>query len=295
MNTPLVSIIMPLYNKRAYVRRAIDSVRNQTHENWELIIVDDGSTDGSPAVVPSDDSRIRLFRQTNAGPSAARNNGISKARGEFVSFLDADDYYYPHKLEKEVQYLHEEKRAEWMLSGPKFRDSKGEVLTPRVTVFDDGLHSLSIAGKHINTMSISKNLLQRLGGFNEQMRCYEIAEFMIRCVLLQPKVFTYPHSLCRIVKVSDSAFTVLSHRIEGLRILAESVFSLANQYPDFENILAQRSRQQYLSYVTALIRSGEHRIALSFLIREYPHSYDKRWLKLLILASLPRLVSKRIV
>jgi glycosyltransferase involved in cell wall biosynthesis len=70
---------MPLYNKRDYVRRAIDSVVNQTFTEWELVIVDDGSTDGSASKIPGDDPRLRLYRQTNAGPAAARNRGISMA------------------------------------------------------------------------------------------------------------------------------------------------------------------------------------------------------------------------
>ena len=93
---------MPLYNKRAYVRRAIESVQKQTFRHWELIIIDDGSDDGSPEEIPESDGRIRFYKQTNAGPSIARNNGIKKARGKFVTFIDADDYYYPFKLEQEM-------------------------------------------------------------------------------------------------------------------------------------------------------------------------------------------------
>ena len=97
----MVSVIIPLYNKRSYVRRAIKSVREQKFPNWELIIIDDGSTEGSASEIPTDDGRIRVLEQENAGPAAARNRGIRNARGEFVAFLDADDYYYPQKLEED--------------------------------------------------------------------------------------------------------------------------------------------------------------------------------------------------
>src|SRR5271157_4444878 len=98
---PLVSVIMPLYNKRPYVERSIESISSQTYSNWELIIVDDGSTDGSADVVPRDDRRIKLLRQANSGPGAARNRGTEMASGDYLAFIDADDCYYPFKLEHE--------------------------------------------------------------------------------------------------------------------------------------------------------------------------------------------------
>jgi glycosyltransferase involved in cell wall biosynthesis len=104
-NIPSVTVIMALYNKRPYVRRAIESVRNQTFTGWELIIVDDGSTDGSACEIPENDPRIRLFRQENKGPGAARNTGLGRARGKYVSFLDADDEWLPSFLEAGITRL----------------------------------------------------------------------------------------------------------------------------------------------------------------------------------------------
>lgn len=96
---------MPLYNKRLYVKRAIQSVQQQTFNNWELIIVNDGSTDGSCNEIPSNDSRIILIHQENKGPGAARNAGLHKAVGKYVAFLDADDEYLPQFLEAGVSLL----------------------------------------------------------------------------------------------------------------------------------------------------------------------------------------------
>lgn len=108
---PLVSVVMPLYNKRPYVKRATESVRCQTFTDWELIIVDDGSTDGSAGEIPRDDSRLRLLSQENKGPGAARNAGLSQARGKYVSFLDADDEWLPSFLEAGISPL-EDKTAD---------------------------------------------------------------------------------------------------------------------------------------------------------------------------------------
>ena len=96
----LVSVVIPLYNKKNYIRRAIRSVMMQTIEDFEIIIIDDGSIDGSGDVVKTFlDSRIRLIRQENQGVSVARNNGVSNSRADFIAFLDADDEWLPRQLE----------------------------------------------------------------------------------------------------------------------------------------------------------------------------------------------------
>lgn len=99
-----ISVIIPLYNKAPYIKRAIDSVLTQTIQNFEIIIVNDGSTDGSEKIVKNySDSRIQLFNQVNQGVSVARNRGITLANAELVAFLDADDEWKPEFLETVLQ------------------------------------------------------------------------------------------------------------------------------------------------------------------------------------------------
>ena len=98
----LVSVVMPVYNACRYLRPAIESVMAQTLREIEIICVDDGSTDTSLDMIKifqSQDDRIRIITQTNAGAGIARNNGLKRARGEYVAFLDADDFYEPEMLE----------------------------------------------------------------------------------------------------------------------------------------------------------------------------------------------------
>lgn len=109
MPQPLVSIVMPCFNGERFLAEAIDSVLGQTLQAFELIVVDDGSTDGSSAILErySDQhsDRIRVIRQTNGGVSSARNVGVAAAGGDFLGFLDADDYWDPRFLERMVQGL----------------------------------------------------------------------------------------------------------------------------------------------------------------------------------------------
>jgi glycosyltransferase involved in cell wall biosynthesis len=94
-----ISVVIPLYNKAPYVVHALRSVLDSHYPPHEVIVVDDGSTDGGPAQVRAiDDPRVRLLSQPNAGVSAARNRGIDEARGEYIAFLDADDYWTPGHL-----------------------------------------------------------------------------------------------------------------------------------------------------------------------------------------------------
>jgi GT2 family glycosyltransferase len=105
MGEGFVSVIVPTYNRAYCICKAIDSVRAQTHSNWEVVLVDDGSVDDTAALIKStygDDPRIRYIYQRNGGVSAARNTGIRASRGDYVALLDSDDVWKPWKLEVQL-------------------------------------------------------------------------------------------------------------------------------------------------------------------------------------------------
>ena len=113
-----VSVIIPLFNKAPYIERALASVASQTFTDFELIVIDDGSTDGGAAIVESfSDPRLRLIKQDNTGPGAARNRGLREAKGELVAFLDADDEWLPSYLGESVRLLDEQPEAAAVTSG----------------------------------------------------------------------------------------------------------------------------------------------------------------------------------
>ena len=105
---PLVSVVMPVYNAEAHIAHTLNSVLSQTYKNIEVIVVDDGSCDGSVQIVETiaqQDAHITLLRQSNLGVAASRNLAIQKSRGEYIAPIDADDIWYPQKIEKQVHCM----------------------------------------------------------------------------------------------------------------------------------------------------------------------------------------------
>ena len=107
MSEELVSVIMPSYNTEKYIAESIESVLKQTYHNWELIIIDDCSTDNTIEIIKSfNDGRIRLLRnEKNSGAAVSRNYGLREARGKWIAFLDSDDTWKPEKLEVQIKYM----------------------------------------------------------------------------------------------------------------------------------------------------------------------------------------------
>ncbi|MBQ0062672.1 MAG: glycosyltransferase family 2 protein [Prevotella sp.] len=104
----LVSIVTPAYNSSLYIAKSINSVLAQTYANWEMLIVDDGSTDNTLEIVRSyEDKRIKIFNNTHQGAAEARNLALRQATGKYVAFLDSDDLWLPEKLEKQVRFMEE--------------------------------------------------------------------------------------------------------------------------------------------------------------------------------------------
>jgi glycosyltransferase involved in cell wall biosynthesis len=105
MSPPSISCIVPAYQAARYIAAALDSIFAQTLSPFEVIVVDDGSTDATPQLLDRYGDRIRRLRRANAGPAAARNDGIRAARGEWLAFLDADDLWHPEKLARQTAFL----------------------------------------------------------------------------------------------------------------------------------------------------------------------------------------------
>lgn len=136
----MISVVIPLYNKSQWIVGTIQTVLNQRFQDFEIVVVDDGSTDDGPSKVKSiDDCRIRLVCQSNAGVSAARNRGIEEARGEFIAFLDADDEWHPDYLATQKALIENYPACDVFATNYEFRNAKGQI-TPTI------LHKLPFDG-----------------------------------------------------------------------------------------------------------------------------------------------------
>ena len=127
----LISIITPLYNSRKYILETIQSVQSQTYDNWEMIVIDDCSSDGSAEVVKimaKDDLRIKLtILEKNSGPAGARNTGIKLASGRYLAFLDSDDLWHEQKLNKQLRFMQKNNYA-FTYTGYEKINEAGEVI-----------------------------------------------------------------------------------------------------------------------------------------------------------------------
>jgi glycosyltransferase involved in cell wall biosynthesis len=196
----LVSVIIPCYNYGWLLSETLDSMLAQTYPHWEVLIIDDGSTDNSRTVAEDyqrRDKRFRYIYQANGGMSSARNRGLRVAKGEYIQFLDADDLLATRKLELQVAFLDANPAVDIVYGDMRyFRHGKPTVLSRSGDMQDvrwmaevdgqgealvDTLVEKSIMV--VNAPLVRMSLVQRVGLFSEQLRSVEDWEFWIRCAL----------------------------------------------------------------------------------------------------------------
>jgi len=128
-SAPLISIVMPTYNRADFIQDTIRSVQNQSYHNWELIIIDDGSADNTPEIVRQiNDKRIRYHHFIHSGMEHARNTGLQKTKGQLIAFLDSDDLWSPNKLQEQVNYFAVNNQVAFCLTGGYEFESPGHPL-----------------------------------------------------------------------------------------------------------------------------------------------------------------------
>lgn len=186
LDRPVVSVIIPTYNRAHLLRRTLDSVRAQTFADFEVLVVDDGSTDDTEAVVTGyDDARVRYLRQPeNRGVSAARNRGLREVRGEFIAFLDSDDEWLPDKLARQVarfRELPEEVGLVYTGVESVFGDGSRQVDLPkwRGDVYRMMLLKNVIHGGGSNVM-LRRNVVASVGFFDEALPAIEDYDYWLR-------------------------------------------------------------------------------------------------------------------
>ncbi|HMB20641.1 MAG TPA: glycosyltransferase family 2 protein [Spirochaetota bacterium] len=181
---PFTSVIIPTRNRYEILKRAIDSVFAQTSTDYELIVVDDGSTDDTPLIEEEYRGKLKYIRQTHAGVSAARNHGIKVSSSPWIAFLDSDDQWMPDKLRVHGEYLDSLNREERIHQVDEIWIRNGRRVNPRQRhekrggwIFPESLH-LCLVSPSASIMH--RALLQETGGFNERLPACEDYDLWLR-------------------------------------------------------------------------------------------------------------------
>ncbi len=186
---PRISVIIPTYNRAHHLKAAVSSVLNQTYTDLELIIVDDGSTDATREVGEQFchlDNRVRYLYQNNGGPSAARNMGIRAARGDFIAFLDSDDYWMPIKLAEQLAIAEQDARIgvvycnwEWVLEGGLVSPGVSPPDPSFATMYEALLY-YNVVDESASAALVRAECFDQVGLFDESLRHAEDWDMWIR-------------------------------------------------------------------------------------------------------------------
>ena len=196
MNDPIFSVIVPLYNKERYITRAIDSILGQSIEDFELIVVDDGSTDKGVKIVNQyTDSRIILIEQENAGPGAARNKGIENARGKYIAFLDADDIWLDDYLKTISDLIKKHPNAGAYSTSFKIKKENGTFAKHIIKPLSSNIEWEGIIPNYFQhllmknspfwtgTICVKKEVFARIGDFQIELKRGQDIDMWIRIFL----------------------------------------------------------------------------------------------------------------
>lgn len=239
----MISVVIPTYNHAKYLPRAIASVRAQNFAPLEIIVVNDGSTDETASLVPALSAQGPLcwIDQKNAGRAAARNRGIQESKGDWVAFLDADDYWLPDKLRTQFQEL--QAADDFSYCGTLLQNDAGEVLASRPAVPSQNLVQdlLWQTGLCTSTAVIRRSLLDRIGPFDETLWMGEDWDLFIRLAIHgKGRCTTAPLVVMR-PGIWDDKYTMLQYESSQLRVLRR-LFDEIQERNDLRPIARERGR-----------------------------------------------------
>jgi glycosyltransferase involved in cell wall biosynthesis len=176
MSRPQVTAVIPVYNGERYLREAIDSVLAQDYPSLELLVIDDGSTDGSAEIARNFGDRIRYHYQPNAGLSAAQNAGVAEARGAFIAFLDCDDLWVPGKITLQVSVFEKETTTDMVFGHVE------QFYSPDLGSGEDAQAAEIMAGYSTGTMLARASVFERAGLFSSEFRVGEFLDWYGRAM-----------------------------------------------------------------------------------------------------------------
>lgn len=240
----MFSIVIPLFNKENYIKATLETVFAQTFQNFEILVVDDGSTDGSIEIVKAfRDKRIKIFRQENKGVSVARNKGIEIASMEYICFLDADDEWNPFFLQKMYELINAYPFYQ-VFSAAIEIDTGGGILPALYSLSKEISENVYIENYFKGSMKFSllftscavfhKSVFQEVGGFDEKIRSGQDTDMWIRIGVHFPIVFLN-EILCKYIL--DNHSLSRDKRYFGLKLRNEKFTKLEQTNSDAKRYL----------------------------------------------------------
>jgi len=233
-DAPRVSVLMTVYNGAATIESAVRSVIAQEYADWELVVVDDGSTDWSADIVEAvavENSRIVVYRPGRLGRGNALNFGLARCRGEYIAILDADDLALPQRLSRQVDLLDRRPEVGLVATWAEVRDEDGRLLAKQRLPYDGRTLRRLLARDYPFTHSsvtYRKSVLQMVGGFNETLQCCVDYDVAVRIAAISEIACVQEVSCIRVLsanryyrKIPANTYLVTSTRIR-LRALRQS-------------------------------------------------------------------------
>ncbi len=251
---PLVSVIVPAYNAEDTILETIHSVLHQSLQDLELIVVDDGSSDSTFAIAQSvKDPRVRALSFENGGAAMARNRGIQQAKGDFLSFIDADDLWVINKLEKQLQALQKMPEACGAYSWTLIMDAEGETFYPgNCESFEGDVYPQLLLSNFVGSgsnMLVRREASEAIGGFDANLRSHEDWDYYLRLAHRWPfAVVSEPQILYR--KTDSSLCSNFEVMEKYIFILHEKVFQ--NVRPGLEHLERQSKARKY-DFLTQIV------------------------------------------
>lgn len=259
-NNDLVSIILPTYNRHSYLSEAIQSVLNQTYENFELIVVDDGSDISAQEIIRKfKDARLNFIRIEKSGRSYARNVGLSRAKGEFVTFIDDDDLYVPKKLFIQIKYLKSNPQLSVVYSAADCfqTDPSNIIMTYRANFQGNIYAQLALYVPHpicFPTVMVRSSVIKEIGKFDVNLDRFEDTDFLRR-IAKKYSFGAIDYPLCKIRTHSGNQMKSLNLRVLKQQVDKYVTKVLSEDYAN-EKILLRLSAELYKHYGKAVIRQN---------------------------------------